>query len=395
MKKKSYTWLIVAAAALVIVIFLISRKKALPVEICKIKQENVFETVTASGKVAGSRIVPVSFQKQGRITHLFHREGSVVSSKDTIMILDNKEESVTVKQQRENLSLARIHLQKLLQEEIPHAQELLNQAEAQESLLQKQFNRQSELLKQNAISESDADNAKANLALATSDVSIAKNKLNSLKHIQTKLLETQIKQAENALESALIALSKTILLAPDSGMIVNRTVDVGQTVSAGIPVISFLPLDTSTNFEILVDENDIAKIKLNQNAIVSISPDAESKYETFVHTIFPIVDASRGTATVQLLANRVIRDFLPDQTIFAQIIIDSTTNAIVLEQRYIKKEQNEYIVYLIKNNRAQKKIITCKDIGNSRFLVTSGLQINDEVISGTGLKNGISVAIVK
>jgi HlyD family secretion protein len=92
---------------------------------------------------------------------------------------------------------------------------------------------------------------------------------------QVKSAEAQIIQGKAQLEQAQVNLGHTIITAPIDGIVVARSVDVGQTVAASMqaPTLYVIAGDL-TRMQVLasVDESDIGRVK--QGQMVSFSVDA-------------------------------------------------------------------------------------------------------------------------
>jgi HlyD family secretion protein len=100
-----------------------------------------------------------------------------------------------------------------------------------------------------------------------------------------KSAEAQIIQAKAQLEQAQVNLGHTIITAPIDGIVVARSVDVGQTVAASMqaPTLYVIAGDL-TRMQVLasVDESDIGRVQ--QGQAVSFSVDAYPG-ETFSGTV--------------------------------------------------------------------------------------------------------------
>jgi membrane fusion protein (multidrug efflux system) len=77
----------------------------------------------------------------------------------------------------------------------------------------------------------------------------------------------RIKQAEASLRSAYIDLARTTIRAPVTGYVAKRTVQLGQEVQPGMPLLAIVPLDQiwiDANFK----ETSLSEVRLGQPATV-------------------------------------------------------------------------------------------------------------------------------
>ena len=129
--------------------------------------------------------------------------------------------------------------------------------------------RAEQLAAQKLVAQSAAEDSRKTLALARSDVVIAE--------AQVKNAEANLKTREAALEQARIDLSHTQIRAPIDGIVISRSVDLGQTVAASLqaPVLFKIAQDLSQiQIEAKVDEADIGAIRVDDPASFTYLPNS-------------------------------------------------------------------------------------------------------------------------
>ena len=124
--------------------------------------------------------------------------------------------------------------------------------------------------------EADAANAKANLALSQVQADRAEtlfsNRLISasdhdIAMAQLQQAKAQVQSLDAALASAKVDLSRCTIYAPVDGVVISRSVDVGQTVAASFstPTLFQLAGDlTKMQIDALVSEADIGGVSVGQ-----------------------------------------------------------------------------------------------------------------------------------
>jgi HlyD family secretion protein len=166
----------------------------------------------------------------------------------------------------------------------------------------------------------DVDTAKANIDQARLQLRNAQaQKTNA--QTQLKVGELQVKQAQRRLDQA-------VLIAPNDGIISQIGVDVGESsVATGAAAPFTLVDDSKFHIDITVDEIDIAKIKVDQEVVVTLDslPGVEVKGK--VERIAPTSTTINGVVSYQV---RV----LVEPNVEVQLRTGMTANAsIVLEKR--------------------------------------------------------------
>ncbi len=132
---------------------------------------------------------------------------------------------------------------------------------------------------------------RARLVRAQSDVKSAATGPEQVAASRARAQAAQAKvQTERAnLEEAELNLDYTVIRAPVAG-VVRRNVETGQTVQAGQPVVTVVPLDNiwvSANFK----ENQLANIRPGQDAEVSVDAYGGRTYSGKVDSISPATGA--------------------------------------------------------------------------------------------------------
>jgi HlyD family secretion protein len=179
----------------------------------------------------------VGSQISGIIKKLYVDFNSVVTSNQLIAEIDPSTYNINVLRAQADLANARATLE-------------LNQVQAR---------RADELFKNNLISASDHDTAIAQLHQS----------------------EAQVQSADATLKNAQVQLSYCTVYAPVDGVVISRSVDVGQTVAASFntPTLFQIANDlTKMQIDALVSEADIGGVATNQN--VNFTVDAYP-YRTF------------------------------------------------------------------------------------------------------------------
>lgn len=118
---------------------------------------------------------------------------------------------------------------------------------------QDDLDRRQGLLADGAVSGEELSHSRDALAVARAALDAAREQLNATEaQIQGTSIAShpQVLDAEAALRNVALALHRTELRAPVSGVIAKRSVQVGQRVAAGNPLMALVPLD-----DVWVDAN--------------------------------------------------------------------------------------------------------------------------------------------
>ena len=118
---------------------------------------------------------------------------------------------------------------------------------------QDDLDRRQGLLSDGAVSGEELSHSRDAVTVARAGLDAAREQLNATEaQIQGTTIEThpQVLDAEAAVRNAALALHRTELRASVSGVVAKRTVQLGQRVAAGSPLMALVPLD-----DVWVDAN--------------------------------------------------------------------------------------------------------------------------------------------
>lgn len=393
MKIRQIVIIVLAVLVAVMIYVGISKSKRVGVEWIVLKKQQALTTILANGRVAGSKVTQLSFLRSGVVDTIYTKERQEVLEGDTLIKLDNREEVNAVLQRKNAVKIATLNLQKLFSVDEEQARERRVQADANVTLLQEKVQRLETLFNEGSVSKESVDQARKEYEVGISEKRQSENALDKSIASQKDLLKSQLLQTQTQLNDAEINLSRTVLRAPEMGQVVKIDARKGQLVLPGTPSIFLLPADTLLHVEVQVDEEDAGKIKPGQNAVV-VPAGSGKKYSARVQNVIPLVDASRGTASVNLAVLSADETFLPDLSVSSQIIIDTTEEVIIVPQIFLQNTTGEKpFVYVFRNSKAVKTEVEISSAGNGKYTIKSGVIDADTLLLAPGLKNGTTVRL--
>jgi len=242
------TALLVAAAG---IYYFKSRKPEITYKTAKIERGTIVSTVSATGNLSAVTTIQVGTQVSGTIQKIYVDYNSRVRKGQTIAEIDPSLFNAAVEQSQGNFISAEANLQK--------ARVALADTE-------RTLQRNKKLLSDGIISQGDYD-------LSETAWQSAKASL--------KAAEGSVAQTRGALMQARTNLRNSIIRSPVDGVVISRAIDVGQTVAASFqtPTLFTIAQDlTKMQIEVSVDEADISRIKLGQQATFTVDAYPEQSF---------------------------------------------------------------------------------------------------------------------
>src|SRR5690606_21323077 len=155
-----------------------------------------------------------------------------------------------------------------------------------------------------------------------------KTRQTSLESARKQLLTT-----EAALEQARLNVSYTKIYAPADGVVVNRSVDVGQTVQASMTTPQFFTIATDLRTLKLsagVDEADIGKIRTGMEVRFTVDTYENTTFRGTVETVRLNASTQNNVVTYPVwinVPNPALR-LRPSLTATVQIILDTARDVV-------------------------------------------------------------------
>ena len=260
MKKKRKTWLIILGIVVLAIVCLIivkatkSSKKELVIRTHVVGQYTVENTVTATGTIEPVETVEVGTQVSGKVEKIYVDFNDEVKKGQLLAELDKL----------------------TLNQNVSRAKASLTSAESQLNYAKLTYERTKQLYEANAAT------------------------LAAYQEAQNSYTQAQMskKNAQAAYDQALVDLSYAEIYSPIDGVVLDRAVEVGQTVAASFstPTLFTIAKDlTKMQVEAAVDEADIGQVKIGQR--VNFTVDAYT-YETFDGTVNQIRMKATTTSNV-------------------------------------------------------------------------------------------------
>ena len=349
-KKRKNWWIILGVIALVIIGIIVvntskSGKKELVVRTHTVGEYTVENTVTATGTIEPVETVEVGTQVSGKVEKIYVDFNDVVKKGQLLAELDKL----------------------TLNQNVSRAKASLTSSESQLNYARLNFERTKQLYEANAAT------------------------LAAYQEAQNSYTQAQMSQrnAQAAYDQALVDLSYAEIYSPIDGVVLDRAVEVGQTVAASFstPTLFTLANDlTKMQVEAAVDEADIGQVKIGQR--VSFTVDAYT-YETFEGTVNQI--RMKATTTSNVVKYTVIISAPnPDLKLFPGMTANVT---IVTEEQTGLAIPAEALNFAPDGQKSKKDEVWIKNGDDMRpqpvkagmsdvayVIIEEGLQEGDEVV---------------
>jgi HlyD family secretion protein len=217
----------------------------------RVTRGDIVDTVASTGALQAVTTVQVGSQVSGNISELKADFNDIVKKDQVIARLDPLLLDAQLLQARANLTQTQANLIK--------AQSDLERTKVQLQDAQQKYTRAKELSAKSLLPLSELDAAKVAVDTAQAGVQSQQATITQV--------SASIKQSEASVSQAQVNLDHTVITAPIDGIIIQRSVDVGQTVAASMsaPTLFIIAADlTKMQVNASVDESDVGRIRPGQ-----------------------------------------------------------------------------------------------------------------------------------
>jgi RND family efflux transporter MFP subunit len=336
--------------------------------------------LNASGYVTPRRRATIAAKITGRVTGVFFDEGTHVTQGQLLATLDDSDVRKALEAARADYEASKAAIFDY-QVQLKNAKIQLHRAE--------------QLQNAGVQTQEQLDNARTNADSLQAKIGLAQSQVVSA--------ETRIHEAQQAVDNCTIR-------APYTGIVVSKDAQVGEMVSpvsagggftrTGIATI----VDMNSNeIEVDVNESYIARVQPGQlvTAVLDAYPDWE--IPSRVRTIIPSADRQKATVKVRVSFLKLDPRILPDMGIKVTFLgaeqkkTGADATAILIPQSAVHDENGKKIVFLVKDDKTERRAVTLGGNRGSDTVVMAGITVGDTVVvkAPGNLRDGQSVEVKK
>ncbi|WP_298830483.1 efflux RND transporter periplasmic adaptor subunit [uncultured Piscinibacter sp.] len=297
----------------------------------KIERGPLAAAVSSAGTVNPVSQVIVGSQVSGQIREIRADFNTEVKRGQLIARLDPESFEYKVRQAQADLESARAAVLNA-QANVAAVMAGVSRARLEADNAQRDAQRKLELLGQNFISPAEYDNARNTAASLAESLKVTQAQLD-VARAQAVSAQALVRQREAALAQARVDLERTEIRSPVDGVVIKRSVDVGQTVAASLQAPELFIIARNLQdmqVDASIDEADIARVKPQQPVSFSIDAFPGRGFEGRVSQIRKAAVTSQNVVTYTVVVRFANPDgtVLPGMTANVRIVTDTRENVL-------------------------------------------------------------------
>jgi RND family efflux transporter MFP subunit len=335
--------------------------------------------LNASGYVTARRRATVSSKVTGKVLEVFVEEGQAVRQGQVLARLDDSQTRAALNMAEAQVAAAR-------------KSAVQDQARLRESELK--LERLQRLVKENVVGKAELDTAEADVDSLKARIAYA---------------EEQIAVAESQVRMRRTELDDMVVRAPFSGVAISKDAQPGEMVSpvsagggftrTGIGTIVDM---SSLEIEVDVNESYINRVKPAQKVEAILDAYPDWRIPAHVITTVPTADRQKATVRVRIGFEQLDPRILPDMGVKVSFLREdegpkaqATVAAVAVPKGAIKTVDGSTIVFVVKEDRVERRAIRAGLENGNEVEVVSGLTAGEQVVvdAPPQLKDGDRVKV--
>jgi len=309
------------------------------VSVAEVGISAVPSTVSIIGTIAARYDMPIGVEGDGgRVTAVYVEAGDHVKQGQVLVHLNNS----------------------VLEPQVTNLEAALDQARAEAELADAEYQRARAVGASGALSAEETQKRKSSAVTAAAHVKVA----------AAQLAEARAR------------LARADVRAPANGIILTRSVEVGQTAMPGGEALFRLSKDGETELRGQVAEQDLPLLKVGQ--LVDVRLTGTSKiYQGRIRLLGAVIDpATRlGTAKVSLTPDPNLR---PGAFARAQVTVSNAERAVLPQTAVLNDDKGSYVLIVNAQGKVERRAVRVTGMVPSGVTVAEGINPKDQIVTTAG-----------
>ncbi len=294
--------------------------KIIPVEVVKPQLGLAASFYVTTATLEPSSDAKINARTAGAVRQILHEEGDDVLVGETLLILDDDDQRLRLKQARQKLESAT-----------------------------REFTRLSKMKKSGAVSTVDWDAAENTYRTSVTDKELAE-----------------------------LALSYTRVAAPFDGRVVWREVDLGANVGQGELLFRMMSINPLL-VRVHIPANRLGRVAIGE--IVELKIDSLAYLlKAKVDLVSPIVDPTTGTIKITLKLKDYPKVVRPGDFAEIHMMTDQHENSMLVPSNAIIEERGKHFVYTVSDGKAHRRTVKPGFVMREKTEIVEGIDIQDSVV---------------
>ena len=283
---------------------------------------DIESVVLSAGTLAALNTVVVGSQLSGQLAELHADFNDTVEAGEVIARIDPRTFQARVLQHQADVAVAKGNIESR-KAELQRAEATLGQAE-------RELARRQTLQQRGHVSATELDRDITLVETSQAQVAVAKAAIGNAR--------ATLEQRQAASEQSKLDLERTYIRSPVSGTVINRQVELGQTVAASFSAPELFEIGQDLHrmkVEASVDEADIGRIREGMPCRFTVDAYPERRFFGRIQQIRKAPNIVQNVVTYKVIITADNNDLalLPGMTASVQIVLGSKSEVVKVSER--------------------------------------------------------------
>ena len=318
--------------------------------------------IQLSGVLVPEKTVDISSKISGQVVSLSFEVGSAVKAGDVLMQLDTESLKAQLLQAQASQLSAEAAVQSV--------QNQASTAKINLDAAQKDYDRTKMLYAAGAVPLSQMDDV-------TDKLDLARNQYKNASGPALNQANAAVSTAAANIKNIQVQINYATVKSPSGGIVASRNADVGEVVSAGVPVMSIV--DTKVlKMKSTVTQDELPLLSEGKEVDLTVDSYPDAEFKGVISSLGPIAVSTGEVFPVEISIknNGSLKAGLSAHTSVA-----ARARGIVVPVSAIAQDSGKSYVFVIKDKLAERRF------------VKTGLRNDQLIIILTGLNKGERVAV--
>ncbi|WP_238861490.1 efflux RND transporter periplasmic adaptor subunit [Clostridium sp. YIM B02569] len=349
-------------------------KTTVEVQIAKAQEKSLGDSYKATLEAYQQGIVTSKIA--AKVVAVSVENGQYVNAGDTIATLDDQDIQNNIKTAQAQVEVSEQQVNST-QQQLNSSQVTLQKLQILMDDAQRNYDRQKTLFDGGAISKTDLESAEKALNTSKADYSSGLASIESAK-ASIESSKASLEAQKVNLQKAQNDLANTVIKAPISGVISDKTLNVGQMASQGAALAKVNDI-SSVYATIQVPQEKITGVKIGQAATITVDGN-DKTYDGTIEAMDSAADATTRVFNCKVKIDNGDKSLLPGIFGKVQLISEEKAQVITVPISALAGNEGDYSVFLNDNGTAKKQKITIGETNENNVEVTDGIKEGDQVI---------------
>jgi RND family efflux transporter MFP subunit len=224
----------------------------------------------------------------------------------------------------------------------------------------------------------------------------ALKKENVVSNVEAEKVELGLKSAEVQLKQLQKQLRSTSIVAPFSGVVSKKMVDLGSMVMPGTPIVELTDV-SSLKLTVSVPERDVLKFNKGQKVVAKADVYGDLDFNGTITNIAVQADASHNFKVQSTVRNTYQNKLMAGM--YGSVLLSNSKSTTVLSvpRKALIGSSKSPKVYVVRNGKARLVSFNAGTSDGEFIEIVSGLSVNDRIVikGQVNLQDNSNVKIAK